>query len=44
MDGTRCAVRHAPPHLGQHTDDVLRDVLGIDAGHLDALRTRNVIR
>ncbi|MFZ4585944.1 MAG: CaiB/BaiF CoA transferase family protein [Acidimicrobiia bacterium] len=31
------------PRLGEHTDDVLREVLGLDAGALDALRANGVI-
>lgn len=33
----------APPVLGQHTDDVYRDLLGLDAQRLDALRQRGAI-
>jgi crotonobetainyl-CoA:carnitine CoA-transferase CaiB-like acyl-CoA transferase len=32
-----------PPELGQHTDGVLRDLLGLDAGRLAELRGRGVI-
>jgi crotonobetainyl-CoA:carnitine CoA-transferase CaiB-like acyl-CoA transferase len=32
-----------PPTLGQHTDDVLGGLLGIEAGKLADLRARNVI-
>ena len=35
--------RSAPPLLGQHTDDVLGDVLGFGAEELDALRASGVI-
>ncbi len=31
--------RHPPPYLGQHTDEVLREVLGCDDGELDRLKT-----
>lgn len=37
-------VRHrAPPQLGQHTDEVLRDELGLDDGAIAALRARGVV-
>lgn len=29
--------RHAPPTLGQHTEEILRDVLGCDAAEMQAL-------
>lgn len=32
-----------PPLLGQHTDEVLRELLGCDAARLHALRTQGVI-
>ena len=33
----------APPLLGEHGDDVLRAVLGLDDGAIDALRTAGAI-
>ena len=33
----------APPRLGQDTDAVLREVLGLDAGRLEELRRQGVI-
>jgi crotonobetainyl-CoA:carnitine CoA-transferase CaiB-like acyl-CoA transferase len=33
----------APPHLGQDTDAVLHEVLGLDAGRLEELRRQGVI-
>jgi len=36
-------VRRAPPRLGEHTEPVLRDDLGVDVGTLAGLRERGVI-
>ncbi|MBI1917711.1 MAG: CoA transferase [Planctomycetes bacterium] len=33
----------APPRLSQHTDEVLRDLLGLDAVHVEALRRQGII-
>jgi len=43
MNGTPFPVRLPPPALGQHTDEVLRDVLGMDAARIAALRRDGVI-
>jgi crotonobetainyl-CoA:carnitine CoA-transferase CaiB-like acyl-CoA transferase len=32
-----------PPGLGQHTDDVLRERLGLDPAEVEALRRRGVV-
>ena len=32
-----------PPRLGEHTDQVLRDVLGLNAAAIEALHQRKVI-
>lgn len=37
-------VRSAPPTLGQHTDEVLKDILGYDDGKLQNLRQTGVIQ
>lgn len=36
-------IRSAPPTLGQHTDEVLRDILGMDKGEVDYLRKEGVV-
>jgi len=33
----------APPTLGQHTDEVLGGLLGMDAGEIESLRARGVL-
>ncbi|MFB1017712.1 MAG: CoA transferase, partial [Burkholderiaceae bacterium] len=35
--------RHAPPTLGQHTTEVLQELLALSAGELSALRASGVI-
>jgi len=37
------SVRRAPPTLGQHTDEVLAQELGLDASAIEALRRIGVI-
>lgn len=37
-------LRTTPPTLGQHTDEVLKDHLGLDAAQITELRDRGVIR
>jgi crotonobetainyl-CoA:carnitine CoA-transferase CaiB-like acyl-CoA transferase len=44
IDGARCGVRHTPPDLGQHTGEVLHELLGIDEGRLRSLQAEKVIR
>jgi succinate---hydroxymethylglutarate CoA-transferase len=41
--GTPASVRRAPPVLGQHTDEILAQELGMDAGAIAALRAERVI-
>jgi formyl-CoA transferase/succinyl-CoA--D-citramalate CoA-transferase len=41
--GTPAAIRHPGATLGAHTDDVLRELLGLDDGALDDLRASGVI-
>jgi crotonobetainyl-CoA:carnitine CoA-transferase CaiB-like acyl-CoA transferase len=44
IDGERAGVHLHPPHLGEHTAEVLRDWLGMDESRLESLSQRNVIR
>ncbi|AVQ85562.1 MULTISPECIES: CaiB/BaiF CoA transferase family protein [unclassified Variovorax] len=43
MDGERTSVRRPPPHLGQHTDEVLREVLAMDDQAIAAARAQQAI-
>lgn len=43
MSASPPALERAPPTLGQHTDEVLRELAGIDAETLAALRARGII-
>ncbi|GAA3989433.1 CaiB/BaiF CoA-transferase family protein [Comamonas faecalis] len=43
LSDTPVTLRYAPPALGQHTDEVLREKLGLDAARLQALRGKGVV-
>ncbi|WP_087742950.1 CaiB/BaiF CoA transferase family protein [Acidovorax sp. T1] len=43
LSDTPPTLRHAPPALGQHTEQVLREQLGVDAQRLAALRAKGVV-
>lgn len=43
LDGQRLPVRHAPPPLGEATEEILGEVLGVDAGRLASLKQQGVI-
>ncbi len=43
MSATPPEYRSAPPLLGQHTEEVLRERLGLDAAEVAALRERGVV-
>ncbi|MDG2270478.1 MAG: CaiB/BaiF CoA-transferase family protein [Alphaproteobacteria bacterium] len=43
LSGTPVQYRHHPPLLGQHTDEVLRDVLGYDDDRIAELRNDGAI-
>jgi len=40
---TPVTYRHAPPMVGQHTEEVLREKLGLNDDDLAALRDKEVI-
>ncbi|MEK9646271.1 MAG: CoA transferase, partial [Alphaproteobacteria bacterium] len=41
--GTPVQYRYAPPMIGQQTDEVLREQLGLGDGDLDDLREKGII-
>ena len=43
FEATPCTIDRAPPRLGEHSDEVLSETLGIEAPELDALRRDGVI-
>lgn len=43
MSATKPSIRRAPPTLGQHTVDVLRNVLGYRDGAIEALQAKRVV-
>ena len=43
MSGTPTAIQEVSPTLGQHTDDVLGGLLGLDAPAIADLRAQNAI-
>jgi crotonobetainyl-CoA:carnitine CoA-transferase CaiB-like acyl-CoA transferase len=43
MSETPVTYRYPPPTLGQHTDEILSDVLGLDEAMLNKLRTDGII-
>jgi len=43
LSDTPATLRYAPPALGQHTDEGLRERLGLDAAKLQELRGKGVL-
>lgn len=43
IDGAELPAARLPPHLGQDTEEILMDVLGLDAGQVAALRQKHII-
>ena len=43
LSGTPAEYRLPPPTLGQHTDEILRDMLGIGDPELADLRSKGII-
>ena len=37
------SIRTPPPLLGQHTDKILRDILGMDASEIEGLKAEGVV-
>ena len=43
MSETDWSIEHGAPCLGEHTDDVLRDVLGLDDDEIASLHEEEVV-
>jgi len=43
FSATPASYRHAPPRLGQHTTEVLRDVAGLSAEEIESLADRGIV-
>ena len=37
------SIRTPPPLLGQHTDEILRDIVGMDDGDIRSLKAEGVV-
>jgi crotonobetainyl-CoA:carnitine CoA-transferase CaiB-like acyl-CoA transferase len=40
---TRCSLDRPPPLLGEHTNSVLRDIIGLSEQEIESLRNEKVI-
>lgn len=38
------SIRSVPPMLGQHTDEILRDILGLNDSEIEALKAEGAVR
>lgn len=43
MDGTPTSIRRPPPTLGEHTDEILVDFLGMEPDTIESLRAEGVV-
>ena len=41
---SRPSIRSVPPMLGQHTDEVLRDILGLSESEIEALKAEGAVK
>lgn len=37
------SIRTPPPLLGQHTDEILRDIVGMDESEIEDLKTEGIV-
>lgn len=44
LEGVDSVHYRPPPLLGEHTDRILRDLLGYDSNRIEALRSRKIIQ
>jgi crotonobetainyl-CoA:carnitine CoA-transferase CaiB-like acyl-CoA transferase len=43
VGGALPTIRRPPPRLGEHTEEILRDVLGLEPTEVEALRREGVL-
>ena len=43
LDGATLPTPKMPPRLGEHTDEILRALLGLEAARIDELRAKKII-
>ena len=43
MSETPCEIRRHPPLLGEHTDEILRERLRLDAAQIQSLKAAGVV-